>query len=44
MHCTVTLGIVVKCVHATMVPDLQASALDLVQWEGLETYMQVLKN
>ena len=29
MHCTLTLGIVVKCVHATILPDLQASALDL---------------
>ena len=26
-HCTVTLGIVVQCVHATTLPDLQASAL-----------------
>ena len=30
-HCTVTLGIVVKCFHAATLPDLQASALDL-QW------------
>ena len=27
MHCTVSLGIVVECVCATMLPDLQASAL-----------------
>ena len=29
MLCTVTLGIVVKCVRGTTLPDLQASALDL---------------
>ena len=34
MHCTVTLGIVVKCVHATTLPDLQASALDLQWYHG----------
>ena len=33
-HCTVTLGIVVKCVYATTLPDLQGSALDLQWYHG----------
>ena len=33
-HWSVTLGIVVKCDHATTLPDLQASALDLQWYHG----------